>query len=368
MRRHFRPYRRKHKYHSSRRRNNNAGALLLFVALSFVIGMVSKVVNFLTTNSDIIGRVFSVLFIMAIVGVITYVALKILGAKCTEYVNTHSVAINSIKNLNDRYEFKEIARMDLYHSYDNANFYGDISPEDYLIYQLSYNMPKVKMAIEHAEENKRSYESYVRELAAIQRVALDVPKCLAWYFRYKEECVFNDLVQHPVTEYDINVVLTLTKINGVFLDSKQKRFNSQKITCFIDGLLRKDGSFYSDRNIWDAICRVERGKVSNKMRFAIYERDGYRCRKCGSPNDLEVDHIFPIAKGGKTEFNNLQTLCHQCNLLKSDSVEHGTYDPKYDKKMHICPNCGIKLVLRNGRNGQFYGCPNYPNCRHTEKV
>ena len=338
------------------------------MALSFVIGMVSKVVNFLTTNSDIIRRVFSVLFIMAIVGVITYVALKILGAKCTEYVNTHSVAVNSIKTLNDRYEFKEIARMDLYHSYDNANFYGDISPEDYLIYQLSYNIPKVKMAIEHSEENKRSYESYVRELAEIQRVALDVPKCLAWYFRYKEECVFNDLVQHPVTEFDITVVLTLTKINGVFLDSKQKTFNSQKITCFIDGLLQKDGSFYSDRNIWDAICRVERGKVSNKMRFAVYSRDGNRCRKCGSSYDLEVDHIFPISKGGKTVMDNLQTLCHSCNVAKSNTVEDGTYDSRFDKKKPTCLNCGVALVMKNGKNGRFYACPNYPDCRYTRSI
>ncbi|WP_294755493.1 HNH endonuclease signature motif containing protein, partial [uncultured Ruminococcus sp.] len=31
---------------------------------------------------------------------------------------------------------------------------------------------------------------------------------------------------------------------------------------------------------------------------------------------LEVDHIIPIAKGGKTEANNLQTLCWRCNREK----------------------------------------------------
>ena len=30
-----------------------------------------------------------------------------------------------------------------------------------------------------------------------------------------------------------------------------------------------------------------------------------------------------------------------------------------------CPKCGGRLVLRNGRNGAFYGCSNYPNCRFT---
>ena len=33
----------------------------------------------------------------------------------------------------------------------------------------------------------------------------------------------------------------------------------------------------------------------------------------------------------------------------------------------ICPQCGGRLVLRNGRYGSFYGCSNYPNCRFTIK-
>lgn len=27
-----------------------------------------------------------------------------------------------------------------------------------------------------------------------------------------------------------------------------------------------------------------------------------------------------------------------------------------------CWRCGIKLIVRSGRNGQFFGCRNYPNC------
>lgn len=31
----------------------------------------------------------------------------------------------------------------------------------------------------------------------------------------------------------------------------------------------------------------------------------------------------------------------------------------------VCPRCGGKLVLRQGRYGSFYGCSNYPKCRFT---
>lgn len=31
----------------------------------------------------------------------------------------------------------------------------------------------------------------------------------------------------------------------------------------------------------------------------------------------------------------------------------------------ICPQCGGRLVLRDGRYGKFYGCSNYPKCHFT---
>lgn len=34
-----------------------------------------------------------------------------------------------------------------------------------------------------------------------------------------------------------------------------------------------------------------------------------------------VDHIIPVAKGGKTVPKNLRTLCNVCNLGKSDKYE-----------------------------------------------
>ncbi|MBN7453266.1 topoisomerase DNA-binding C4 zinc finger domain-containing protein, partial [Mycobacteroides abscessus subsp. abscessus] len=30
-----------------------------------------------------------------------------------------------------------------------------------------------------------------------------------------------------------------------------------------------------------------------------------------------------------------------------------------------CPSCRGYLVLRDGKNGKFYGCLNFPLCKHT---
>lgn len=39
---------------------------------------------------------------------------------------------------------------------------------------------------------------------------------------------------------------------------------------------------------------------------------------------------------------------------------------KVMENQHICPYCKAPLVLRKGRYGEFYGCPNYPNCHYTQ--
>ncbi len=42
------------------------------------------------------------------------------------------------------------------------------------------------------------------------------------------------------------------------------------------------------------------------------------CQKCGSTEELTVDHIVPLACRGLHELRNLQTLCGACNYSKQD--------------------------------------------------
>lgn len=58
-------------------------------------------------------------------------------------------------------------------------------------------------------------------------------------------------------------------------------------------------------------------------RFMVLKRDNFRCVLCGRSSEkcsLEIDHIFPISKGGTNKLNNLQTLCHECNCGKKDEI------------------------------------------------
>jgi hypothetical protein len=76
-----------------------------------------------------------------------------------------------------------------------------------------------------------------------------------------------------------------------------------------------------ERPSWED--RLADRRVPDSIRAAVLIRDGGRCRKCRRAVKLEIDHIIPVSKGGKTEESNLQTLCRRCNRAKSRKLVPG---------------------------------------------
>lgn len=59
-----------------------------------------------------------------------------------------------------------------------------------------------------------------------------------------------------------------------------------------------------------------KASIPTDLRWAVWERDDFRCRHCGTRRRLSIDHIIPESQGGPTELDNLQTLCMPCNSRK----------------------------------------------------
>ena len=56
------------------------------------------------------------------------------------------------------------------------------------------------------------------------------------------------------------------------------------------------------------------------VRRQVLWRDGYRCRECGRPGRLQVDHIRPLKlHPGQNPYDpaGLQTLCTACHIAKT---------------------------------------------------
>lgn len=89
------------------------------------------------------------------------------------------------------------------------------------------------------------------------------------------------------------------------------------------------GNSAADRFATEVVPRSpQRGprEPSLRLRFLVMQRDKFKCQCCGlSPSTdssvkLHVDHRMAWSRGGETVFENLQTLCEQCNLGKGDAV------------------------------------------------
>lgn len=55
----------------------------------------------------------------------------------------------------------------------------------------------------------------------------------------------------------------------------------------------------------------------------IYEHYNYKCCYCGKKfptSELNLDHVVPRSKGGKTTWDNIVTSCIKCNIKKGNNL------------------------------------------------
>ncbi|MEU8278195.1 HNH endonuclease [Microbispora bryophytorum] len=63
--------------------------------------------------------------------------------------------------------------------------------------------------------------------------------------------------------------------------------------------------------------------VTKRLRYEVLRRDNYTCRYCGASAPdvkLTVDHVTPVALGGRDESANLVTACEPCNTGKTSTT------------------------------------------------
>lgn len=64
-----------------------------------------------------------------------------------------------------------------------------------------------------------------------------------------------------------------------------------------------------------------RPSIPEEVRIEVWRRDGGKCVRCGSRENLEYDHIIPVSKGGSNTVRNIELLCGKCNREKGANIQ-----------------------------------------------
>lgn len=81
---------------------------------------------------------------------------------------------------------------------------------------------------------------------------------------------------------------------------------------------------------------------------------------------LHTDTFLTVEKM-EIYYNKLLELKNSSTISKREHIKNIRKN-RAKVQRGICPRCGGKLVLRNGRYGQFYGCSNFPKCKFKKNI
>lgn len=143
----------------------------------------------------------------------------------------------------------------------------------------------------------------------------------------------------------------LSKTNKLLATMREKYFDNYwyKPLVVLSNSKSILNTKYAPREIKNNTIRVDQLIDYIKNDIANYDKDLYSSKKtmeeiAQSFLESNVSEYVSIADRYKDEVG------------KEEVVNDG-----------ICPSCGGKLVKREGKYGEFFGCSNYPKCRFTRK-
>lgn len=187
------------------------------------------------------------------------------------------------------------------------NFYPDKT-------KYPEQIQKLHLLIEELEtlkEAKVIIDNYKKDY---QQYLANVP---SFIFQYDSDGFYSRLGFANISENVLTVEYKFVYTS--FGGKSQKSFTVPMTEETIIALI----SMLENKLTTNTFSKEQRQLMTSKLRKKIKERDNYTCCHCGNsiwkePNLLlEVDHIVPVADGGYTVEDNLQTLCWVCNRHKS---------------------------------------------------
>ena len=268
---------------------------------------------------------FLIFLLIVVAGFLFYLEYD---KKITAKIDKISPKIKALKELNGQTKFNKVVEtINISEHYDNKWQYNKIEPEYLMLAELRDKTEYYAEYIQMIQENRQNKAIYDERVNEILNMECDIDYRIIGISEAKiqerEAKLFNRMLVPQYVDCKMNVYMYYSSPQGRVRINKSDNFDFDQLVESYNIVSRER----LDYQTYQEVAAAERGKVSNSLRYDIMNRDHFRCVICGaSAQDgakLHVDHIVPIAKGGKSIPSNLRTLCDKCNIGKGDKTETG---------------------------------------------
>lgn len=261
------------------------------------------------------GAMIAFFFIYGLKGVIKEKLAASHEKRIRAYIISNSSLLKELKQINSKYCFVELKEKYEYTynckskaEYDRFDFYNAFCN---ICYQNSKELREIN---KQALDNSRSCLSYEKEVLALLQQIND--RGLGQEYKDDEIKIIRENKIKTYTSPLIVIKKRYTSQKGMNHYHASKEYPLYEI----EKAIKEKRDYYKANAERKASVEYERSLMTPKLRYRVMQRDGFKCVICGASSKdgatLHVDHIKPVSKGGKTEMNNLRTLCDRCNLGK----------------------------------------------------
>lgn len=327
------------------------GVSLIFYILFYNIMVSIAVNNVVDVESNTIALVFSICISTCIV--------TIVSKRRERIIKVNSEKVKQIEELNKNFKKISSKKHNVLEREYSRKSLDRVNGDDVIKYHIENDIKGLRTDIENSIYNISLLDEYEKNVAKIlEQESVNKTKYSDKKYKRIENIVLDKII-YTKKDFLINASLEVYyRSNGGRVNENRNGFRNYEELLE----LYKE---WENGNKYEVTKRQERKIMNDDIRYNVLKRDNFTCQKCGITSKdgakLEVDHIIPVSKGGKTVMSNLQTLCDRCNSGKSDKTKEDF------ETNDVCPRCGGTLVKRSGKYGAFMGCSNYPKCRYIKK-
>lgn len=255
-----------------------------------------------------------------LIGIVAFlIALWLIArARRASIVRKTSRVLPEIARINSSYQFTPINRTQSLHRALNSKAQFDrFDAKEFVLTIIGEQLSAYQLWFDGAMRNEGLWKEYLEEIAALGTTGYENRRLA----KTEERLIKWKLLPAPVVSIEIVVEWGYTSPKGRNSYRGRMRFGGDETKA----LFARAEARKRSQSSRQACIKRERALMTDSLRYDVLRRDGFRCVLCGSAGSdgvkLEVDHIVPVARGGRTELSNLRTLCDRCNRGKRDKIE-----------------------------------------------